>query len=89
MKNKDQILLILSIIITFMLGIYVGITVTQKEYEHRALELADDIECFTNRDIEHILYNTPAENKAIISGEKSKKKSYEKQSNYNSNKHTP
>jgi hypothetical protein len=65
MKNTDQIITVLCLIGCFALGIYVGITATQTEYERRALELADDVECYSNRDIEHILYNTEADNLSI------------------------
>jgi beta-lactamase regulating signal transducer with metallopeptidase domain len=60
MKNINQIILILSIIGCFALGLYFGILATQKEYERRALELKEK-DCFSNRDIEHILYNLPTE----------------------------
>lgn len=55
MKNVQQILLVLCIIFTFMLGIYIGITVTQNEYEKRALEVKDK-DCYSIRDIEYILF---------------------------------
>jgi hypothetical protein len=60
MKNKEQIILVLSLIGCFMLGLYFGILATQKEYERRALELKEK-DCFSNRDIEHILFNEPQE----------------------------
>lgn len=60
MKNTTQIILVLSIIFTFMLGIIVGIVVTQNEYEIRALELPEK-ECYSIRDIEHILFNESQE----------------------------
>jgi hypothetical protein len=67
MKNKEQIIFVLSILGCFGLGLYFGILLTQKEYEDRASELADDVECFSNKDIEHILFNKPAENVGIKS----------------------
>lgn len=70
MKNIDQIILVLSIITSFALGIYIGATVAENETKRRALELADDVECYSNRDIEHILYNTEADNLSINFREK-------------------
>jgi hypothetical protein len=60
MKNINQIILVLCIIGSFGLGLYFGILAAQEEYERRALELPEK-DCFTNRDIEHILFNEPQE----------------------------
>lgn len=56
MKNKEQIITVLCFIGCFALGLYFGILATQKEYERRALELPKK-ECYTNKDLEHILFN--------------------------------
>jgi len=49
----------LLILTAFIVGMLSGRKLTEKEYLRRALELPDDIECFTNQDIEHILFNEP------------------------------
>lgn len=58
MKNITQIILVLCIIGSFGLGLYFGILATQDEYKRRSLEIPEK-DCFNNRDVEHILYNTP------------------------------
>jgi hypothetical protein len=51
--------MILAIALVASGGFLIGQGTTEKEYKRRALELPDDVECFSNRDIEHILYNEP------------------------------
>ncbi len=56
MKN-----LIIASVLTigiFLTGIYVGIETTKNQYLNRAAHLSEK-DFFTNRDIEHILFNEP------------------------------
>ena len=53
--KKSVILLAFAV---FILGIWAGNYLTQKQYLKRALELPEK-DCFSNRDIEHILFNEP------------------------------
>ena len=54
-----KVCIVLLILTTFVSGVFIGAKGRQKVLEERALKLPDDIECFTNQDIEYILYNTP------------------------------
>lgn len=53
--KKSTILLIVAI---FFAGLITGNYLTKKQYVKRSLELTEK-DCFSNRDIEHILFNEP------------------------------
>jgi len=61
MKKDIYILLALVFglcVFAFLIGKSAGIEQTKTEYQNRSLHLKEK-DYFTNRDIEHILYNTP------------------------------
>lgn len=60
MNTKTTFTIIICCSITFLCGIYAGGKMTEKEYLKRALELPEK-DYFSNRDIEHILFNEPQE----------------------------
>lgn len=53
------------ILIIFVFGMWVGAICSEHVTELRAKNLPDDIDCFTSRDIEYILYGTPPDNKRV------------------------
>ncbi len=53
----------LLVVILSILSFWLGCLHTEEIYLRRALDLPDDIECFTNQDIEHILLGTPMQTK--------------------------
>lgn len=58
MKVYQQITLL--VILSVMFGVCAGITITQQVYENRANEIPEK-ECYSIRDIEHILFNESQE----------------------------
>jgi len=52
-------LLVVCFIMTFIVAFKLGQDTRQSEFERRAHELPDDIEEFSNQDIEHILFDLP------------------------------
>lgn len=54
MKNSNQIVLISSIILVFMLGLILGIFAAKEEYKNRYLELPKK-ECYTNKEIKQLI----------------------------------
>jgi len=55
---KNLIIAVVLILALFIVGIYVGAEITKNEYNIRASHL-DEKDCFSNQDIEHILFNEP------------------------------
>ena len=53
--KKSTLLLIVAI---FFAGLMAGSYLTKKQYVKRSLELPEK-DCFSNQDIEHILFNEP------------------------------
>ncbi len=54
MKNSNQIILVLSIILVFMLGLILGILAAKEEYKNRYLELPKK-ECYSNKEIQQLI----------------------------------
>ncbi len=61
MKTKYVYYLVITCV--FVLGYMIGRVNAVETFKDRAKDLPDDIECFTNQDIEHILYDTPLQTK--------------------------
>lgn len=56
---KNIYALCILIVAVLVLGIASGYQLANQQILIRASHLPDDIDCFTNRHIEHILYNEP------------------------------
>jgi len=56
--KKDLTIMTILTIVLFVVGIYIGASMQRNSFLERSKHLAEK-EFFTNRDIEHILFNEP------------------------------